>query len=298
MDAFEAVVRSAPAARCRGRPELRLQAIDRTAVFRFVDDVDARMDPRRGCCTCAPPRASAAATSGPTAARLRLARAAVPVVGRGLAAQGKPARRTGRGALLDCGRPPRCRRRPPSDPQNVKGETMAFELPALPYPHERPRAAHRRAHHGDPPRQAPRRLHQQPERRPRGHPALQARSIEELLRGFDARPRGHRRRPSATTAAATPTTTCSGRSWAPRAAARPERRAGRRDRRRLRFASTLSKTTFADAAAKRFGSGWAWLVVDGDGELQVYSTANQDIAASCRATRPSWAWTCGSTPTT
>lgn len=36
------------------------------------------------------------------------------------------------------------------------------------------------------------------------------------------------------------------------------------------------KTAFADAAAKRFGSGWAWLVVDGFGSLQVYSTANQD----------------------
>ena len=31
-----------------------------------------------------------------------------------------------------------------------------------------------------------------------------------------------------------------------------------------------------DAGAKRFGSGWAWLVVDGSGSLQVISTANQD----------------------
>ena len=33
---------------------------------------------------------------------------------------------------------------------------------------------------------------------------------------------------------------------------------------------------FSDAGAKRFGSGWAWLVVDGRGGLQVLSTANQD----------------------
>ena len=33
---------------------------------------------------------------------------------------------------------------------------------------------------------------------------------------------------------------------------------------------------FEDAAATRFGSGWAWLVVTGDGGLMVYSTANQD----------------------
>ena len=33
---------------------------------------------------------------------------------------------------------------------------------------------------------------------------------------------------------------------------------------------------FSSAAASRFGSGWAWLVVDGNKQLQVYSTANQD----------------------
>ncbi len=35
------------------------------------------------------------------------------------------------------------------------------------------------------------------------------------------------------------------------------------------------KTKFAEAAATRFGSGWAWLYVDG-GQLKVGSTANQD----------------------
>lgn len=33
---------------------------------------------------------------------------------------------------------------------------------------------------------------------------------------------------------------------------------------------------FSSAAATRFGSGWAWLAVDKDKKLQVYSTANQD----------------------
>ena len=33
---------------------------------------------------------------------------------------------------------------------------------------------------------------------------------------------------------------------------------------------------FSTAAATRFGSGWAWLVVDTAKQLQVYSTANQD----------------------
>eukprot|EP00890_Picochlorum_soloecismus_P003520 jgi/Picsp_1/4169/NSC_01678-R1_superoxide mn len=36
------------------------------------------------------------------------------------------------------------------------------------------------------------------------------------------------------------------------------------------------KEKFNAAAASRFGSGWAWLVVDKDGKLQVTSTPNQD----------------------
>jgi superoxide dismutase, Fe-Mn family len=36
------------------------------------------------------------------------------------------------------------------------------------------------------------------------------------------------------------------------------------------------KATFKDAGVKRFGSGWAWLVLDKSGKLQVVSTANQD----------------------
>lgn len=36
------------------------------------------------------------------------------------------------------------------------------------------------------------------------------------------------------------------------------------------------KEEFNNAAATRFGSGWAWLSVDGSGQLQVSSTPNQD----------------------
>jgi len=36
------------------------------------------------------------------------------------------------------------------------------------------------------------------------------------------------------------------------------------------------KAAFNDAGVKRFGSGWAWLVLDKGGKLQVISTANQD----------------------
>lgn len=36
------------------------------------------------------------------------------------------------------------------------------------------------------------------------------------------------------------------------------------------------KTAFKDAGVKRFGSGWAWLIVNKSGDLEVISTANQD----------------------
>lgn len=36
------------------------------------------------------------------------------------------------------------------------------------------------------------------------------------------------------------------------------------------------KEAFSNAAKTRFGSGWAWLVADGDKNLKVVSTANQD----------------------
>ena len=36
------------------------------------------------------------------------------------------------------------------------------------------------------------------------------------------------------------------------------------------------KDTFANAAATRFGSGWAWLVANGD-ELKVYATPNAEL---------------------
>ncbi len=40
------------------------------------------------------------------------------------------------------------------------------------------------------------------------------------------------------------------------------------------------KEDFASAAANRFGSGWAWLVIDEGGKLAVNSTPNQDSPVS------------------
>jgi len=36
------------------------------------------------------------------------------------------------------------------------------------------------------------------------------------------------------------------------------------------------KTAFGEAATKRFGSGWAWLIATKDGKLKIVSTPNQD----------------------
>ncbi|TDP59483.1 superoxide dismutase [Flavobacterium dankookense] len=46
------------------------------------------------------------------------------------------------------------------------------------------------------------------------------------------------------------------------------------------------KTLFSDAAEKQFGSGWAWLVVDKTGKLQVTSTPNQDNPLMPKQTVP------------
>ena len=40
------------------------------------------------------------------------------------------------------------------------------------------------------------------------------------------------------------------------------------------------KDEFSSAAATRFGSGWAWLVVNGEGKLDIYSLPNQDSPVS------------------
>lgn len=40
------------------------------------------------------------------------------------------------------------------------------------------------------------------------------------------------------------------------------------------------KSTFKDSAMSRFGSGWAWLVSDKNGNLSIISTSNQDTPIS------------------
>ncbi len=56
------------------------------------------------------------------------------------------------------------------------------------------------------------------------------------------------------------------------------------------------KTKIKEAALARFGSGWAWLVLD-NGKLEITSTANQDTPLMTGKSR-SLEWMFGNTPTT
>ena len=52
------------------------------------------------------------------------------------------------------------------------------------------------------------------------------------------------------------------------------------------FGSVSAMSNKMDAAGvARFGSGWAWLVVNKDKKLDIISTANQDTPLEARACR-------------
>jgi len=151
---------------------------------------------------------------------------------------------------------------------------MAFELPALPYPvtalEPHVDARTMEIHHGKHHAAYTANLNAALE----AHPALQERSIEELLRGFDALPNDIQ------TAVRNNGGGYANHNlfWETMSA-----HGGGRPDGALAAAIDAAfgsfeafQSAFGDAAVKRFGSGWAWLVVDGDGSLQVYSTANQD----------------------
>jgi len=150
---------------------------------------------------------------------------------------------------------------------------MAFELPALPYAHDalEPHIDKRtmEIHHGKHHNAYVTNLNKALE----GHADWQKKSIEEILAHINEVPEairtavrnnggGHANHSLFWTSMGP------GKGGAPSGA----------------LADALSSTfgsfdkfkeTFAQAAATRFGSGWAWLVKNGS-KLEVYSTANQD----------------------
>ena len=173
---------------------------------------------------------------------------------------------------------------------------MPFSLPALPYAHDALEPSIDKMtmeiHHGRHHKAYVDNLNKALERRPTWPNKPIERSAARISTPCPRRSA----RPSSTTAAATPITRCSGKSWAPAAAAT---RAATWPRRSTRTFGDFDafKAKIKEAALGRFGSGWSWLVVSGDGKLHVISTANQD-SRSGTARRRSWASTCGNTPTT
>jgi Fe-Mn family superoxide dismutase len=105
------------------------------------------------------------------------------------------------------------------------------------------------------------------------HPELHQKSLEELLRGIDQVPEdirtavrnnggGHHNH------------SLFWQIMAPNAGGEPEGKLAEAIKQTFGDFAKF-KETFSNAAATRFGSGWAWLVISG-GKLEVYSTPNQD----------------------
>jgi len=152
--------------------------------------------------------------------------------------------------------------------------TETFELPDLPYdydalePHidERTMRIHHDKHHAG----YTRKLNNAVE----GHDDLQARSAVELLRNLNKVPDGVR----------TAVRQNGGgyvnhslfwKVMSPNGGGKPDGELV--DRLQKEFGSFKGfKQRFNEEATGRFGSGWAWLVVDANGELSVYNTLNQN----------------------
>jgi superoxide dismutase, Fe-Mn family len=151
---------------------------------------------------------------------------------------------------------------------------MAFELPPLPYPEDslephidaRTMSIHHDKHHAAYTNNLNKALE--------GHADLAAMSIEELLANLASVPENIRT-----------TVRNNGGGFAnhnlfweimnPDGGGEPDGELA--DAINATFGSFDNfKSTFSSAASTRFGSGWAWLYVDGGGNLAVTSTPNQD----------------------
>jgi Fe-Mn family superoxide dismutase len=111
-----------------------------------------------------------------------------------------------------------------------------------------------------------------------GHPDLQAKSVEELLSDLDALPESIRTAVR-NNGGGHANHTLFWPSMSPDGGGEPE--GALAEAINATFGSfSAFKEQFSQAAATRFGSGWAWLCVDGGGSLQVLSTPNQDSPLS------------------
>lgn len=151
---------------------------------------------------------------------------------------------------------------------------MAFELPALPYaedalePHidARTMGIHHDKHHAGYTNNLNNALS--------GHAALEAMSVEELLANLDKVPESIRTAVR-NNGGGYANHSLFWRTMAPNAGGAPTGALGAAIDKAFGSFDAF-KETFSKAAATRFGSGWAWLYIDGNGALAVTSTPNQD----------------------
>lgn len=158
------------------------------------------------------------------------------------------------------------------------GEAMAFELPQLPYPYDalephidaKTMEIHHTKHHQTYVNKTNAALE--------AHPELKGKSIEEILSDLNAIPEDIR------TAVRNNGGGHANHSlfWpvmSPEGGGEPKGELATAINSAFGGFAYL-KEQFSNAAANRFGSGWAWLVVDKSGALQITSTPNQDTPIS------------------
>ncbi|MFQ3568210.1 MAG: superoxide dismutase [Aggregatilineales bacterium] len=151
---------------------------------------------------------------------------------------------------------------------------MAFELPPLPYasnalePHidQQTMEIHHGKHHNTYVTNLNKALE--------GHADLQSKSIEELLQSLDSLPESIRTAVR-NNGGGHANHTLFWQIMSPNGGGEPS--GALAEAINAAFGSfSAFKEQFAAAAAGRFGSGWAWLVVAPDGSLSITSTPNQD----------------------
>lgn len=151
---------------------------------------------------------------------------------------------------------------------------MAHQLPDLPYAYDALESTideqTMRIHHGKHHQGYVNKLNAALE----GHPNLQDKSVEDLLRGIDSVPEDIRTAVR-NNGGGHANHSLFWPSMSPNGGGKPSGElAGAIDSAFGSFEKFKEK--FSSTASSQFGSGWGWLVVDGGGNLKVYSTANQD----------------------
>lgn len=151
---------------------------------------------------------------------------------------------------------------------------MAFELPALPYAYDalEPHidAKTMEIHHGKHHAAYVNNLNAALEK----HPELADKSLDELLSAIDAIP-ADIRTAVRNNGGGHANHALFWQLMSPKGGGEPEGRLAKAINEAFGSFEEFKKQ-FAAAAATRFGSGWAWLVLNREGKLEITSTPNQD----------------------